>query len=177
MPKEKQKSKREKREWLDETTGELLQTKEQAQNLIDEINLQNQKNNAIKKALREDFELSDEKVLVYQRGKYYVKLYKISFETLLLLSTNAKALFTTMVCLSDKDDNSVCYENKHITNTELIEISKMSRNVLRLAVEELEYYGIIVVEGGNRNRKIYLNPLLVEDTATDSNIHKKFKEV
>lgn len=157
-----------------QATGEIVDNKEKAIEAIENMNKQNEKNNAVKQALKREYGLLPEKVLIYQRGVYYMKLYKPSFEILLEMSVNARALFTTLVCLTDKDDNSILYKNKYISNTDLIEISKMSRNVLRIAMDELEYYGIIVTEGGTRNRKIYINPKVLEDTATDTNIHKKF---
>lgn len=173
MPKENQKSKT-KRITTCPITALHIENEETAVESIEYMDAEIERLKAAKKAIKEDYDLAGKK-FIYQRGKFYNKIYKQHTQLIMNLSVNGRSLFVTLVCHMDMIDNSVRLNNKYISSKELISISSMSKNVLKTTLKELEQSNIIHIEGGNRNRKIYINPKVAEDNATEQFIHQKFE--
>ena len=170
---EKQTKIKQKRDLACPVTGLVVEDKDSAIEAIGYIDQEIEKHKATKKAIKEDYDITTVKY-IYQRGRYYNKIYKDTKKDILKLSVNARSLFMTFICVIDKDDNSIRVNNKHASQEDLISLTGMSRRVLQDSLHELSEAYMIKLEGGNRNRKIFVNPKMVEDTATDVNIHNKF---
>lgn len=170
----KTKQRKPKRDLICHVSGIMIEDTKTAKESLECLDAEIEKHKALKKAIKEDYDLAEKK-FIYQRGKFYNKVYKEQGKLIMKLSVNGRSLFITLVCHMDMIDNSIRINNKYISSKELITISNMSKNVLQSTLKELEQLNIIHIEGGNRNRKIYLNPKVAEDNATEQSIHKKFE--
>ena len=81
----------------------------------------------------------------------------------------------TLICLADRMDNSIRIDEGHISNKQLIELSGLSRDILQKSLKELVQNKFVAIQGTNRNRMLYMNPIIAEDTATESWVHDLFK--
>ena len=169
-PKDKQKSE----PIVSRLTAEIIDSKEVAISAINDIDNEINNLKAQKKAIKKEYKL-DTKEMRTQR-RFFYKLYKNDYEKIFkdMPPQTLKVLMFFIYNMNHRD-NSVVINGVYPSQAVLVEKSGVGDTMYRRAVKTLTEMNIIRSERKGKFNKIYINPLLCEDSMTERELWYKFE--
>lgn len=169
-PKDKQKSE----PIVSGLTGEVIDSAEIAVKAIADIDNEINNLKAQKKEIKKEYQL-DTKEMRTQR-RFFYKLYKNDYEKIFkdMPPQTLKVLMFFVYNMSHKD-NSVVINGVYPSQAVLVEKSGVGDTMYRRAVKTLTDMNIIRSERKGKFNKIYINPMLCEDSMTEKEVWYKFE--
>lgn len=155
-------------------TGEVIDSTEVAVQAIADIDNEINNLKAQKKAIKKEYQL-DTKEMRTQR-RFFYKLYKNDYEKIFkdMSPQTIKVLMFFVYNMSHKD-NSVVINGVYPSQAVMIEKSGVTMSMYKKAVKTLGDMNIIRSERKGKFNKIYINPMLCEDSMTEREIWYKFE--
>jgi hypothetical protein len=161
-------------------TGQLIETTEQALELIrdlqaDKVNSSAKTKREISK-IRKTFGIEVVELKMPTKGKYWIKMYRGVYNLLGDLNPSTSKLFLFLLDNTHYKDNSVMIDGHYPSQDEIIRLSQISESSVKRGIKDLTDCGLIVSEKQRHIRKIYINPNIAEHGITEVKIHDKFKK-
>ena len=169
-PKDKQKSET----IVSRLTAEVIDSTEVAISAIADIDNEINNLKAQKKAIKKEYQLDTKEMRTQKR--FFYKLYKNDYEKIFkdMSPQTMKVLMFFVYNMSHKD-NSVVINGVYPSQAVLVDKSGVGDTMYRKAVKKLIEMNIIRSERKGKFNKIYINPLLCEDSMTEKEIWYKFE--
>lgn len=170
----KQAENKQRKVMVSDFTGEVIDSEEVAKNAIGDIDNQIKNLKAQKSAIKKEFKLDTKEMRTQKR--FFYKLYKNDYEKIFkdMSPQTIKVLFFLVYNMSHKD-NSVVIDGVYPSQAVLIEKSGVTNSMYKKAIKTLTEMNVVYSERKGKFNKIYINPLLCEDSMTEKEIWYKFE--
>lgn len=156
-----------------ELTGEIIDSTEVAVKAIEDIDNEIKNLKAQKKVIKKEYKLDTKEMRTQKR--FFYKLYKNDYDKIFkdMSPQTMKVLLFFIYNMSHKD-NSVVINGVYPSQAIMIEKSGVANSMYKRAVKTLIDMNVIRSERKGKFNKIYINPLLCEDSMTEKEIWYKF---